>query len=265
MKVIEPALQTRSRAAQKESSAAARSLTSTVFQLLRSSILYGQLEPGLKLSAARLAAQYRVSLSAIREALSRLAAEGLLDSEDHRGFRVAKVSKADLMDLTQARCEIECIALRHSIESGDAAWEERVTEAFRALQAAEGKSRPLDQRRYELHSDFHHALLEACGSEWLLRLHGMLFERAERYRLLSVKYAKVRREVHAEHKQLYDAVLKRDAGKATAILTRHTMETTKALLKIEGEALFADEKPAKGSKKARQIELVAAAGLLRSF
>lgn len=265
MKVIEPALQNRNQAAPKESSAAARSLTSTVFQLLRSSILYGQLEPGLKLSAARLAVQYRVSLSAIREALSKLAAEGLLDSEDHRGFRVAKVSKADLMDLTQTRCDIECIALRRSIESGDAAWEERVTEAFRALQAAEGKSRPLDQRRYELHSDFHHALLEACGSEWLMRLRSMLFERAERYRLLSVNYAKVRREVHTEHKRLYDAVLKRDAEKATAILTQHTMETAKALLEIEDQALFADEKPAKGSKKARQVKLVVEAGLLRSF
>ncbi|MDN7431510.1 GntR family transcriptional regulator [Burkholderia sp. AU45388] len=266
MKVTEPALQPKSRAAPTESSAAARSLTTTVFQLLRSSILYGQLEPGLKLSAGRLATQYRVSLSAIREALARLAAEGLLDSEDHRGFRVAKVSKADLMDLTQTRCEIECIALRRSIESGDAAWEERVTEAFQALQAAEGKSRPLDQRRYELHSDFHHALLEACGSEWLLRLRGMLFERAERYRLLSVNYAKVRREVHDEHKQLYDAVLKRDAEKAIAILTRHTMETTKALLQIEDEALFADNKPAKGSKKGRQVKLVAeVGGLLRSF
>jgi DNA-binding GntR family transcriptional regulator len=265
MKVIEPALQTRGRAAPKESSAAALSLTSTVFHLLRSSILYGQLEPGIKLSAARLAEQYRVSLSAIREALSKLAAEGLLDSEDHRGFRVAKVSKADLMDLTEARCEIECAALRRSIENGDAAWEQRVTEAFRALQAAEGKSRPLDQRRYELHSNFHHTLLEACGSEWLLRVGGMLFERAERYRLLSVNYAKVRREVQAEHKQLYEAVLKRDAAKATAILARHTMETTKALLEIEDQSLFADEKPAKGPKKPSEIKLLAATGLLRSF
>lgn len=258
MKVVKPA-------APKESAVAARSLTSTVFQLLRSSILYGQLEPGLKLSAARLAGQYRVSLSATREALSRLAAEGLLDSEDHRGFRVAKVSKEDLMDLTQTRCEIECIALRRSIENGDAAWEERVTNAFRALQAAEGKSLPLDQHRYEVHADFHQALLEACGSEWLLRLRGMLFERAERYRLLSVNYAKIRREVNTEHEQLYEAVLKRDAGKAAEILTRHTMETTEALLKIENEALFAEKKPAKVSKKARKIKLIVEAGLLKSI
>lgn len=264
MKIIEPVLK-KGRAPAKEKSSAARSLTSTVFQLLRSSILYGQLEPGLKLSAARLATEYSVSLSAIREALSRLAAEGLLDAQDHRGFRVAKVSKADLMDLTQTRCEIECVALRRSIESGDAAWEARVTAAFRALQASEGKARPLDQRRYELHSDFHHALLEACGSEWLLRLRGMLFERAERYRLLSGNYPKVRREVHAEHEQLYEAVMKRDAATATAILTQHTMETTKALLQIEDQALFAEDKPVNGTKKSRQIKLVAEAGLLRSF
>jgi DNA-binding GntR family transcriptional regulator len=218
---------------QPSAAPSSRSITSTVFHLLRNSIMFGQLAPGAKLSAGHLALQYRVGLSAIREALARLAAEGLLESQDHRGFRVARVSKEELLDLTQTRIDIESIALRRSIERGDAAWEARVTAAFEALQRAEKKSRPLDQRRYELHSEFHHALVEACDSQWLLRLRSVLFERAERYRLLSVSYAKVRAEVHNEHRQLYEAVIARDADKATAVLAKHTMMTTKALLKVE--------------------------------
>ena len=65
---------------------APRSLTSTLFYMLRKAVLLGQLEPGARMSAARLSQQYHVSLSAVREALARLAAEGLLEAEDHRGF-----------------------------------------------------------------------------------------------------------------------------------------------------------------------------------
>jgi len=244
----------------------AKSLTSTVFQLLRNAIIGGQLEPGAKLSAGHLANQYRISLSAIREALARLAAEGLLESEDHRGFRVARVSKEDLLDLTQTRIDIECMALRRSIERGGKEWEARLTTAFKALQSAEGKSRPIDQRRYELHSDFHLALVEACGSDWLLRLRRTLFERAERYRLLSVTYAKVRQEVNAEHKQLYDAVIKRNADKACAILTKHTLATTEALLKLEEgrpNSIFRAV-AVKPKRAARNVALLSPTGLVRT-
>lgn len=254
MKIIESSQQSQP----QTDAAPPRSLTSTVFHLLRRSILFGQLEPGAKLKPGHLATQYRVSLSAIREALARLAAEGLLDSEDHRGFRVAKVSKEELLDLTQARIDLECTALRRSIELGDAAWEARVKAAYSALQGAEGKPLLMDQRRYDSHLDFHLALLEACGSDWLLRLRGILFERAERYRLLSATYPKSRREVALEHKRLLDAVLKRDPDKACTILARHTMETTKTLLAIEKDwpKSNTDARPLKAQKK-RPLKLAA--------
>lgn len=229
MKIIESNPQPQSPA----SASLPRSLTSTVFHLLRRSILFGQFAPGTKLSAGHLATQYKVSLSAVREALARLAAEGLVESQDHRGFRVMRVSREELLELTQARIDIECMALRRSIERGDKAWEARVTAAYEALQGTEGKPLLTDQRRYDRHLDFHLSLLEACGSEWLLRLRSILFERAERYRLLSATYPKSRREVALEHKRLYEAVLMRDADKAAALLAQHTMETTKTLLAIE--------------------------------
>lgn len=248
MKIIESSQQPQLQAG----TAQPRSLTSTVFHLLRRSILFGQLEPGAKLKPGHLATQYRVSLSAIREALARLAAEGLLESKDHRGFRVATVSKEELLDLTQARIDVECTALRRSVARGDEAWEARVKAAYEALQGVEGKPLLMDQRRYDLHLDFHLALLEACGSEWLLRLRGILFERAERYRLLSATYPKSRREVALEHKRLLDAVLKRDADKACAILARHTMETTKTLLAIEKDWPKAPATSQPKAKKSRR-------------
>src|SRR5881227_3354643 len=83
-----------------------RSLTSAVQERLRSDILSTQLLPGQKLHIAGLAKQFSVSLAAVREALSRLVADGLVQASDQRGFRVSPVS-ADLRDVTQTRVDIE--------------------------------------------------------------------------------------------------------------------------------------------------------------
>src|SRR3954470_12315540 len=110
-----------------------RSLTSAVQGRLRADILSTRLLPGQKLHIAGLAKQFSVSLAAVREALSRLVADGLVQASDQRGFRVSPVSSADLRDVTQTRVDIEGLALRRSIEHGDQAWLGSVERSFAAL------------------------------------------------------------------------------------------------------------------------------------
>ena len=102
---------------------------------LRADILSTKLVPGQKLHIAGLAKQFSVSLAAVREALSRLVADGLVQASDQRGFRVSPVSPADLADVTQTRIDIEGLALRRSIERGDQAWLASVEKAFASLNA----------------------------------------------------------------------------------------------------------------------------------
>ena len=242
-----------------------QSLTSAVFHILRGSILYGHLEPGTKLHVSQLAEHFNVSLSAIREALAKLSAEGLLVAENHRGFRVAPVSEEDLLDLTETRIGLECTALRRAIERGDDTWGEKVRGAFEALQSAEGNSLLLNQRRNLLHSEFHYALVEACGSPWLLRLLTMLFERSERYRLLSVSYSRVRGEVVTEHKELFEAAVgQRDADKACSILAYHTRQTTQALLNSEKSRIVRARGKGKATGRGKRRFKSVGDGLLRS-
>ena len=110
-----------------------RSLTSAVQGRLRADILSTRLLPGQKLHIAGLAKQFSVSLAAVREALSRLVADGLVQASDQRGFRVSPVSPADLKDVTQTRVDIEGLALRRSIEHGDRDWLTSVEQSFAAL------------------------------------------------------------------------------------------------------------------------------------
>jgi DNA-binding GntR family transcriptional regulator len=207
-----------------------RSLTSAVQERLRADILSTRLLPGQKLHIAGLAKQFSVSLAAVREALSRLVADGLVQASDQRGFRVSPVSLADLKDVTQTRIDIEGLALRRSIERGDQDWLTSVQSAFDALKAVPYRFPDDPSVHYEVwvvrHRVFHRALVNACASPWLLGFRDVLHEQSERYRRLSIRREVGRpRDVEAEHAAIVEATLKRDADAAVAALSQHFSTT----------------------------------------
>src|SRR5690554_5131185 len=113
-----------------------KSRTLRVFEQMRAEILDGRLRPGARLHLTTLSARFAVSLGAVREALSRLVADGLVQAIDRRGFRVSPVSIEDIRDITATRIEIEGLALRRSIERGDAAWEAGIVASLHLLTRA---------------------------------------------------------------------------------------------------------------------------------
>jgi DNA-binding GntR family transcriptional regulator len=207
-----------------------RSLTSAVQERLRADILSTRLLPGQKLHIAGLAKQFSVSLAAVREALSRLVADGLVQASDQRGFRVSPVSSADLRDVTQTRVDIEGLALRRSIERGDAAWLASVEKSFIELCAVPHTFPDDPTHHYEewvvRHRVFHRTLVNACGSNWLLGFRDVLHEQSERYRRLAIRRnSEKTRNVEAEHGAIVQATLKRDADAAVGALSEHFMTT----------------------------------------
>ncbi|MFY1828972.1 GntR family transcriptional regulator [Myxococcus fulvus] len=207
-------------------------LASTVVDRLRADILQGGLAPGEKLRLEHLAPRYGVGRTPLREACCRLASEGLVTIEDQRGFRVAPISRADLLDLTRTRQQIETLALRGAIAQGDITWEGEVTAALHRLQrrAPTSGSGVLDDTWESEHARFHATLLSACQSPWLLKFHATLFDQTERYRRLAQAHGKAGRNVEDEHAALVKATLDRDAERACALLTEHIAKTTERVL-----------------------------------
>lgn len=226
-------LRTRARAAPRRVTSAALTKASTVLDQLRTEIVHGVLAPGDKLRLEHLAPRYGVGRTPLREACCRLAAEGLVTIEDQRGFRVAEISRGDLIDLTRTRQQIEGLALRASIQHGDLAWEGEVTAALHRLQrtgAPPSRGGELDDTWEREHGRLHAVLLAACGSPLLLRFHAMLFDQSERYRRLAAAYGQPARDIHGEHAALVKAALDRDAERACALLTEHIALTTERVL-----------------------------------
>jgi len=212
-----------------------KTVSEQAYRALRSDIVWGKLEPGAPLRSDELRRKYEVGISPLREALSRLATERLVTSSGQRGFRVAPMDAASIIDISETRLIIECAALRRSVERGDVDWETRVVAAHHALSRVPVPTSPGPEAETwtSRHRDFHMSLLSACGSEWQIYLASLLFDQAERFRIvraLKATKAKMRRDPAKEHQAIVDAVLDRDAARAEAALRAHYQATTDLVL-----------------------------------
>ncbi len=210
------------------------SRTQDVYERLRAELLNGHAEPATRLKINDLCRAHGVSLSAVREALSRLTSEGLVIAEPQRGFSVAPVSADELTDLTQVRTRIECLCLERAIAVGDVDWEAQIVAAFHHLSRTPERDANDPQRmsdaRSAAHATFHDALASGCDSPWLLRLRGALYVQSERYRRLSVSVKGIARDLNREHQDIMEATLARDAKRACRLMTKHLELTKKMLL-----------------------------------
>ncbi len=211
----------------------ARSQTVATYEVIRREILAGRLPPAQRLKIATLCERLGVSLGVVREALSRLSAEGLVIAEPQRGFQVSPISREDLIDLGTMRVEIESVCLRRAIERGDLAWESQLVAAFHQLTGTPERVAEdtdlLNPQWTVAHGGFHEALVQACGSQRLLTLRRSLYEQAERYRHLSAQSVPSR-DVDAEHRHIFEATMARDSATAVALIARHIQDTTESLL-----------------------------------
>ena len=203
------------------------------YQRLRQAILLGELEANERLRVADLEGRFALGLTPIREALARLASEGLVQMEARRGAWVLETSAAEFADLMQTRRTVERLCLLAAMEHGDAAWEADVLAAAHRLartplpnQSDRGDAALEWETQHRL---FHAALVSACGSEWLLRFWNQLADHSQRYRKIRLKGPLVERDVHAEHQGLLDAVLRRDAKQVVALMDRHLGATEAAV------------------------------------
>tara|TARA_B100000749_G_scaffold227588_1_gene183364 strand:+ start:168 stop:908 length:741 start_codon:yes stop_codon:yes gene_type:complete len=210
------------------------SLTERAYRQLRDDLLTCRLVPGAKINIKDITETQGFSLGAVREALSRLTSEGFVTQDDARGFRVTPISIGDLTDLVRVRSDIEGQCLRRAIEKGGLDWEASIVSAAHKL----GKTPTRDPREAarlnedyaDAHAAFHHALVAACDSPWLLKMRDWLYAQSERYRYLTVPLAHGDRDLVHEHAQIVDAALARDADRAEALLTDHLMATARLLI-----------------------------------
>lgn len=200
-----------------------KSATHRAYLELRRKIITGDIAPNERLKVEDLKAQLNTGASPVREALSLLTSDQLVERLDQRGFRAAPAGRDHFHEILNLRCTLEDLALRDSLAQGDQAWEEALVIAHHHLSKVDRSDTDLFEDR---HRAFHMQLLAGCGSSILLKFCAQLYDLNIRYRYLAIRsktYA--RRDVAAEHQLILDAAVARDADKASEHLMAHYRKT----------------------------------------
>ena len=222
-----------------------RTLIERAYAQLRDDIIDGRLAPDEKLRVEHLKARYGVSAGTLREAITRLVSDALVITEGQRGFRVAPIAAADMVDLTRLRVLIEIDALRQSMRAGDDAWRAQLQAAYGELSQLEQPLRPNQAKSWEaLNIAFHEALLAGHESPWTLRLLRILSRQSERYRRYAIQLPGSRRDVHAEHREIFESAMAGNELRAALALEAHIRGTAELVARALNTAPTDEVAPA---------------------
>ena len=196
-----------------------------VDQQLRRAILTGVLPPGEKLHGERLAEQWGVSPTPLRESFQRLAGEGLVVIEPQRGARVAPIDAAAAIDVYEIRILLDPAALRSSMRAaaGDRSFAAEVAAAADRLERRHASLLAF----HDAHRDFHLALVSRCPNALLRRQVAHLLDQSQRYHVIAAGAAG--RDVRGEHRALATAVASGDTRAAVRQLTAHLVGSRDAI------------------------------------
>jgi DNA-binding GntR family transcriptional regulator len=210
-------------------SAAAR-----VTSALRQRLLTGDLKPGEPLSQSRVAADYGVSRIPVRDALQALAAEGLVDLDAFTAV-VRRLSIAELQELYELREAIEPVLTRIAVPGAGRA---EIAMMSVVLRQMESNPPPVDW--LGANARFHALVYSRADRPRMIQLITQLRRLTDRYLYLHIGVFGDTAHLHAEHRQILEAVRGGDAVTAAELTGRHIARSHEAIL---GYLLDPDRRP----------------------
>jgi DNA-binding GntR family transcriptional regulator len=208
------------------------SLSDSVYQRLVEAIHSGTLGGGAPLHVADLAAQFNVSPSPVRDAISRLAADGLAVNNSNRRTTVVAFSKNDIVETFQLRGILECGAVFLAAQRVTPAQLEelhRVAEQCDSLAADPAQKKA----KLDLDNQFHLLLAEAGGNALLHQEIARCNRRVRAIQWLKLDPPTLK-QAHPEHLKILAAVEKRDPHAAQAAMNSHLDVALRLILKNLG-------------------------------
>lgn len=194
---------------------------------LRTDIITGALAPGERLVVGDLAVRYGVSPTPLREALRRLAAEGLVEWPPQRGARVASATRRDAEDLYELRLALEPVAFGQSIAAAidDPTYADEVHAAYDAFRSSGTDLLEV----LTAHHAFHAALMSRCPNRPMLRAIDRYAQQSTRFQMLATVGRTGRGDVDAEHRALVAAAVEGRIDDGVRALTDHLASSLAAL------------------------------------
>ena len=195
-------------------------LSDQAYDELVKKIISGGYPGGTTLQEEKLASEFGISRTPVREALKRLAAEGLIEQLPRKGFRVAMPDDDALTELFECRCGLELLALKNAMGAIPPEKIETLKEKLRSA------ARRKDSRRIALEADgeMHALFSDHCGNRYLSALIQQFRTKTAPYRNYRNRERAPLEELITERMESLDAVLAGDTEKASILLRKHILK-----------------------------------------
>jgi len=190
-----------------------------VYSVIKENILNQNFKPGQRLQELEIARELNVSRSPVRSAINELVGEGLLECIPNKSVIVRRLSEKDIIDAFEFRLVIEGFAVQRTIEVLDDDIIARLVEFQREFRSHSAYS---DVQAYiKVDTAFHEFLVSTAGNTILMDSLNKVAMLINPFRLYSLSSQERFRDSIDEHTELIDAIIKRDAARASGICASH--------------------------------------------
>ncbi len=215
-----------------------KSLVDLAAEQIRRLIIDGRLSFGQQVSEVSLAESLGTSKTPVREALLRLAVEGLVEIHPQRGSFIFSLTPQQVSELTRFREVIEAAALGEAIRHQKSGLSERLRSNLQQLLAAEAAGDTARVR--ELDTLFHEGIIECSGNAYLRKAYELIAYKIQALRARLPEQVKQVDDCHQSHQDILDAAASGQVDRAQRLLAAHIRSTEQSYI----EASRADERAA---------------------
>ena len=205
-------------------------LHEATFQKLRALLVEGAITPGSKLNERELAEQLNVSRTPIREAIRRLAADGLVELITNRGAIALQLSRDDIIHTFDVIANLEGY-------SGELAAQNISDQALNELEALQYEMMASYARRdlssyYRLNTQIHNAINQAANNPVLRQLFSQVNARIEALRFRSNQDGVKWEKAVGEHQEMLNALKARDSARMRKVMMQHVMNKRDVVVQL---------------------------------
>ncbi|KZE64192.1 hypothetical protein AWM68_13895 [Fictibacillus phosphorivorans] len=195
-----------------------------VSNVIREAIIRGDFKPGERLKQSELADTLGVSRMPVREAFRKLESEGLIELEPHKGAIVKSIQVNDIEEIYTLRAELEKMAVYQSIDYFSESDLKELNELVNNMDAAE------DVEDFVLYNiEFHKLLIKRCNWNRLNTFISTLWSGFPQQTPHLIKGQT--KTSNKEHRQIVEAIMKKDKVKAGDLVSDHILRTGQLLIK----------------------------------
>lgn len=199
-----------------------KSLKLQIYDEIKDRIIRCEYLPGMQLNEDLLCNQFGSSRTPVRDALSRLEQEGLVNIHAKRGVQITEVSISAVNELFEVRMRIEPYAVRtYGSRQSDEVY------AGYMRQFSKGVGSKTDF--YALDNAFHHSFIEVSGNRYLQMVHGITADQSARFRILSGADERLE-QTQQEHYRIAACCLRRDWTGAANEMRNHLEMSKRAII-----------------------------------